>query len=96
MKLVFVKAGTLVDMETGEVSEGKIGDKVDAWVCRREEDFPPGRIPRDAGSGECSRCQARVVYNPSKPMCGPKVCFQCIGIEPIPFPVPAQDLGGKK
>jgi hypothetical protein len=57
-------------------------------VCRRAVDFAPTPIPPGALFATCTECYAVVVYSPASPhQTLPKVCMQCVGIEPLPFPV---------
>lgn len=55
-------------------------------VCRRVADFPDGRPPAGAAFVPCVECAAPVAYNPHGPHRDrPRVCMQCVGVEPLPI-----------
>lgn len=65
---------------------GDVDIPPDVVVCRRVADYPGERAPEAAQLTECTRCGARIAFNPAGPHQGrPKVCMQCGGIEPLPF-----------
>jgi len=58
----------------------------DFVVCRRVTDYAPAPIPTAAAFSMCSRCGARIAYNPKGPhQSRPKICMQCAQIEPLPM-----------
>jgi hypothetical protein len=59
----------------------------DLWICRRVVDYPGGRVPTGGEVSTCSRCAARIVFNPARrlPIQTPKVCLQCARITPLPI-----------
>jgi hypothetical protein len=65
----------------------RLGDaEPDLWICRRVIDYPPPGPPREAASDLCTTCGAAIAYNPARQVIAPKVCMQCAGIQPLPFP----------
>lgn len=62
------------------------------WACRRVEDFPEGAIEALAAKGGnpgfaiCEECHAPIVFNAARTETAPKVCMQCMGITPDPYP----------
>lgn len=57
----------------------------DAWICRRVADFPQQQIPEGGLVAACSRCQAPIAFNPIHVSTAPKVCMQCMRIQPLPI-----------
>lgn len=86
MKSVTIQPGQVLDLIKGEARPLRSDDVVEAHICRRLEDFPRERIPPAAVSAECTVCYETVLFNPAAPVCAPKVCMQCAGIAPAPFP----------
>lgn len=95
MKRRVTKAGVYYEQSaTGELRERgpllKHGERAGVWVCRRVADFPGGKPPNGGATTICASCWASVVFDPARQgqVAGdpPKVCMQCAGIEPAPFP----------
>jgi hypothetical protein len=62
-------------------------DPVDYWVCRRVADYPEDAVfPPVAELTFCTRCDATIVYTRTHTITAPKVCLQCVGLEPAPLP----------
>lgn len=82
-----VEAGKLYALgEDGPIEvEGK---EPTVWACRRVEDFPEGAIEKlpTAGFAICSGCHAPIVFNAARDVDAEKVCMQCMGITPGPYP----------
>lgn len=57
----------------------------DAWICRRVADYPNQTIPAGGAVAVCTECGAPVAFNPTRTIAAPKVCMQCVGIQPLPF-----------
>lgn len=85
-----MEPGKVYDLEpNGKVTESKAPPAwVDAWVCRRVSDFPPGRIPFGAAYDSCPGCGDAIAYNPKRAdtCSAPRWCMQCLGITPQPMP----------
>lgn len=58
---------------------------VDAWICRRVADYAPSPVPAGAAFTDCSKCGARIAFNPARKLDAPKICMQCASIEPLPI-----------
>jgi hypothetical protein len=58
----------------------------DVWICRRVADYPDARPPSAAAIDRCTDCDAPIAYNPARVVDAPRVCMQCAGITPEPFP----------
>ena len=80
-----IRPGATYTEEGLEVETG-VGVNPDAWVCRRVGDYPRGMVPEGSRVDNCSRCGERIVFNPARSVEAPKVCMQCHGIRPLPFP----------
>ena len=72
--------------ESGQITEST--KKPNLWVCRRVADFPDGAIAKFVGVGfsNCPGCGAPIVFNTARKVDAGKVCMQCAGIEPLPYP----------
>ena len=72
--------GSLVEVEPSRAP--------DSVICRRVADFPGASVPEGAAVSTCTRCRAPIVFNPANPIASstPKICMQCGGIVPLPFP----------
>lgn len=58
----------------------------DVVICRRVTDYAPAPLPRTAGFADCTKCGARIAFNPAGPHQDvPKVCMQCAAIRPLPI-----------
>lgn len=79
-----IKAGKLYELTNAGLVETTKQQQPTVWVCRRVADFPDGAIAALAtpGFADCSRCQAAIVYNAARDVSAPKVCMQCLDIEP--------------
>lgn len=54
-------------------------------VCRRLRDYA-GTMPLTGAITWCARCHCAVVFDPMGPHPDrPRVCMQCVGIEPLPL-----------
>lgn len=86
------KAGTFYehDAVTGRLRERgpalRPGEKPDVWICRRLMDYPGRRPPDGAAVEHCTLCDRYICFNPMRHVDAPKICMQCAGIEPLPFP----------
>lgn len=57
----------------------------DAWICRRVVDFPREQPPHGSAVAKCTRCNVLVAFNPRHVCAAPKVCMQCMKIQPLPM-----------
>lgn len=73
-----------------ELRDQPPGRDVDAWICRRVADYAPAPVPAGAAFDACTRCAARIAYNPARRVAAPRVCMQCAGIAPLPMPRPGE------
>lgn len=85
-----MKAETLIYAPrpaAGNLVEGHGPEAPELWICRRLDDYPEGRKPDGGALGWCTACGVPVIYNPDAPVAPdlPRVCLQCVGIEPLPF-----------
>lgn len=81
-----VKAGQVYELaKSGPIESQK---EPNIWACRRVEDFPPGTIEKFKGAGFaiCAGCHAPIVFNTARKVDAEKVCMQCVGITPDPYP----------
>jgi len=81
-----IKAGKTYELTKEGPVEAQ-GKTPTVWSCRRVADFPEGAIAtlHAAGFTNCTLCSARIVYNSMRTLDAPKVCMQCLGIQPLPF-----------
>lgn len=58
----------------------------DVVICRRVTDYAPAPLPPTAQITACTRCGARIAFNPAGTHQDvPKICMQCARIEPLPI-----------
>lgn len=77
----------------GRTADGRLHDLgpdatvwPDVWICRRVRDYPDARPPSAAAIDRCTKCGESIAYNPARVVDAPRVCMQCAGITPEPFP----------
>lgn len=80
-----------LDRQSGDLApvadDQVVPAQVEAWICRRVADYPAAKVPSAGQVASCSRCGAAIVYNPmrSLPPTVPKLCMQCVDIQPLPM-----------
>jgi len=73
-------------LEDGRIVEGHGPEAPDVRVCRRLEDYADG-VPAGGALGWCGGCGRPIVWTPADqvPADLPRLCLQCVGIEPLPI-----------
>jgi hypothetical protein len=81
--------GRFYERQPDELTEVPAGGRTpDVVICRRVVDYPFGQpLPPGADLDTCHRCSALIVYDTRGPFPDvPRICLQCAGIQPLPFP----------